>query len=201
MTHETIRFYTDYKNPYAFLANDAIFALERSHDVRLDWYPYILRIEDYLGSVDERNPHQWRRVRYSYMDARRIANERGLTLYGPKRIFNGYYAAAGLLFAKANGIFHPYHEIVFERFFKRDLDIDDPGQMAQAIASAGGDAKAYRDYAEGPARNEVAAIVAEAEEMGVFGVPTLVLRGELFWGSERIPMVRNRLEQTDAKSG
>ncbi|GAB5470141.1 MAG: 2-hydroxychromene-2-carboxylate isomerase [Rhodospirillales bacterium] len=194
MGRERIQVYTDYKSPYAYVANRALFALEETHDVELDWYPYILRIEEYLGSLDERNAHQWRRVRYSYMDARRMANQQGLTLYGPQRVFEGYHAAAGLLFAKAGGFFRPYHDLVFDRFFKRDLDIDDPQQMAEAVASAGGDRAAYLAYSEGPGRDAVDRVVAEAEEQGVFGVPTLVLRGELFWGSERIPLLIQRLE-------
>jgi 2-hydroxychromene-2-carboxylate isomerase len=37
--------------------------------------------------------------------------------------------------------------------------------------------------------------VAQAEERGVFGVPTFVLdeSGELFWGTDRIWMLRERL--------
>jgi 2-hydroxychromene-2-carboxylate isomerase len=72
----TILVYSDYKSPYAFLAKDLI-------DVHLEWLPYTLDIPSYLGSarLDERgdviessrNAHQWRRVRYSYMDCRRQA--------------------------------------------------------------------------------------------------------------------------------
>ena len=194
MTRHTIRVYTDYKSPYAYLANADIFALEESHDVDLDWYPYILPIADYLGDNETRNAHQWRRIKYAYKDARRLADEQGLTLYGAKRIFDGYYSSAGLLFAKANGYFRAYHDLVFEQFFKRELDLDDPQQMSMAVEAAGGSAAAYKEYAEGKGRDEVSAIIAEAEEMGVFGVPMLVFNDELFWGRERIPMVISRLE-------
>ena len=34
--------YTDYKSPYAFLAKDLAYDLEREADVRLLWRPYIL---------------------------------------------------------------------------------------------------------------------------------------------------------------
>ncbi len=194
MEKKTIRVYTDYKSPYAFVANREIFALEERGDVTLDWYPYILRIEQYLGAVETRNAHQWRRVRYSYMDARRMANRQGLTLYGPQRVFNGTFAATGLLFAKAGGFFRAYHDLLFERFFQRAVDIDVLEEVCAIVAEAGGDAAAFKSYAEGPGRAEVDRVIDEAEEMGVFGVPTLVLDGELFWGSERIPMVVERLE-------
>ena len=71
------------------------------------WVPYTLKIEKYLGRaelgndgadiVEERNDHQWRRVRYSYMDCRREANRRGLTILGPKKIFNSSLAHIAFL--------------------------------------------------------------------------------------------------------
>src|ERR1700759_4898150 len=87
---QTIVVYTDYKSPYAYLAKDPTYELARDFPVSLDWRPYILDIPSYLGSarVDDagqvieetRNGHQWRRVRYSYMDCRRQARKRGLTI-------------------------------------------------------------------------------------------------------------------------
>jgi 2-hydroxychromene-2-carboxylate isomerase len=75
----TILVYSDYKSPYAFLAKDLIYELEGDFEINLEWLPYTLDIPSYLGSarLDERceviesnrNAHQWRRVRYSYMDA------------------------------------------------------------------------------------------------------------------------------------
>ena len=40
----TITVYTDYKSPYAYLAKDLAYELERDCAVRLDWRPYILDI-------------------------------------------------------------------------------------------------------------------------------------------------------------
>ena len=37
-------------------------------------------------------------------------------------------------------------------------------------------------------------ICREAEAAGVFGVPTFVIDGELFWGGDRLWMVREKLE-------
>ena len=83
MSKRRIVVYTDYKSPYAYVANKALFELERTHDVALEWLPYTLRIAEYLDAVDTRTPLNWRKVRYAYMDARRYANEQGLSLKGP----------------------------------------------------------------------------------------------------------------------
>jgi 2-hydroxychromene-2-carboxylate isomerase len=188
-----VRVYTDYKSPYAFVANRALFALERTHDVELEWLPYTLRIAEYLGSVEDRSAHDWRKVRYAYKDARRFANEQGLILKGPRRIYDGALSSAGLLFAQRGGFFRPYHDTVFQRFWNHQLDVDVLEEMSALIAELGGDAAAFEAYAQGPARDEIAAVTAEAESLGVFGVPTMLLDGELFWGGDRIDLLAKRL--------
>jgi len=39
------------------------------------------------------------------------------------------------------------------------------------------------------------AIRSHAEEIGIFGVPTFVLDGELFFGGDRIPLLIERIEE------
>jgi 2-hydroxychromene-2-carboxylate isomerase len=99
MEKPRVRIYTDYKSPYAFVANAALFDLEKSEGVELEWLPYTLRIAEFMGTVEERTPHFWRKARYAYMDARRFANAQGLTIKGPKRIYDAFYSSAGMLFA------------------------------------------------------------------------------------------------------
>ncbi len=155
--------YTDYKSPYAYLAKDPTYDLERDLGVRVEWRPYILDIPSFLGSarVDEegrvieeaRNAHQWRRVRYSYMDARRQAVKRGLTIRGPQKIFDSSLAAAGMLFAQASGdaIFRRYNDLVFERFWRRALDIESVDALTAVLAEAGA-LRRFRRPGRQPAR-------------------------------------------------
>ncbi len=202
---KTIVVYSDYKSPYAFLAKDLIYELEDEFELRLDWLPYTLDIPSYLGSarVDERgeviestrNAHQWRRVRYSYMDCRRQASKRGLVLLGPRKIWDSSLAAIGMLWAKRQGAaaFRAYHDRVFERFWRRDLDIENPAVITAVLAEAGADMTGFADYLRGEGRREHDDIREAAEEAGVFGVPSFVIDGELFWGREHLPDIRNRL--------
>ena len=201
---QTIIVYTDYKSPYAYLAKDLAYGLERDFPVRLDWRPYILDIPSYLGSArvdasgtvleESRNPHQWRRVRYSYMDSRRQAQKRGLTIRGPQKIWDSTLAAAGMLYAQRAGdeMFRRYHDAVFERFWQRALDIESADALAAILSECGANAAGFLAQA-GALREQVAAISRAAEADGVFGVPSFVLAGEIFWGSEHLPDIRERL--------
>jgi 2-hydroxychromene-2-carboxylate isomerase len=197
MDKPRVRIYTDYKSPYAFVANKRLFELEEKHGAELEWLPYTLRVAEFMGTVEERTPHFWRKVRYAYMDARRFANAQGLTMKGPRRIYDAFYSSAGMLFARHHGFFRAYHNTVFRRFWSHDLEIDDLSAMSEVIASVGGSAADFRTYVEGPAHAEHARIIDEAEALGVFGVPTMVFNGELFWGGDRIDMLVDRIRNPE----
>ncbi len=195
--------YTDYKSPYAYLAKDPINAMARELGISVEWRPYILDIPAYLGSArvdaagtvleESRNGHQWRRVRYSYMDCRRQARKQGLTIRGTQKIWDSSLAAAGMLFAQAAGddVFHRYNDTVFDRFWRRDLDIEDVAVLDSVLRSCGAGG-GFPDQASA-LRARVADIGREAEAAGVFGVPSFVVAGELFWGREHLADVQAML--------
>lgn len=196
MPTREITVYIDYKSPYAYLAIGPALSLQNEYDVRLEWLPYILEIPLYLGSVEARNEHQWRRVRYAYMDARRLANRRGLIVRGPQKVFDSSLAAMGLLFAKRQNKFPAYNAITFERFWKRELDIEDRTAMKAVLDEAGADTSELFAYFDGEGRRELDDVIEKAHLLGVFGVPMFVLDGELFWGSDSLTLLRERLHQT-----
>src|SRR6266849_1364745 len=196
---QNITVYIDYKSPYAYLAKDLVYELERDFPVRVDWLPYVLDIPSFLGSArvddsgqvleEQRNPHQWRRVRYIYMDCRLQAQRRGLVIRGPQKIWDSALAACGMLYAKRQGdvALRRYHDMTFERFWKRELDIEDPAVIGAVLAEAGVDIAGFSAYSAGEGREELGRVCRAAEAIGVFGVPTFVVDGELFWGREHLP--------------
>lgn len=201
--------YFDYKSPYAYLAQQATDALEieaRALGFAIERLPYTLDIPSYLGEarldesgrdvVGTRNAHQWRRVRYAYMDCRREAARRGLVIRGPRKIFDSSIAHVGFLWVARAGRIQPYHDRVFEKFWKRALDLESVEAIAAEIAAGGVDAVGFADFLRGEGRELHDRLRTEAEAKGVFGVPSYLVDDELFWGSERIDRVREWMAQT-----
>ena len=110
ITENTIDIYIDFKSPYAYLAVEPSIIFSKENQLNINWLPYVLEIPDFLGSakVDDngsilesnRNDHQWRRVKYSYMDCRRYANTRNITVRGPQKIWNTELISIALLWTK-----------------------------------------------------------------------------------------------------
>ncbi len=197
--------FIDFKSPYAFLSVKPLRAIAIEYDVVLEWFPYNLNIPEFLGSIDTRNDHQWRRVKYSYMDARRLANQRNMTILGPQKVFDSTLASIALLFIKKFGNIDLFIDLVFERFFARSLDIEDTNALAGVVEECGGSSNTFFEYLEKPGWQEFNHLMKQAETRGVFGVPSFIFEDELFWGNERLDLLTerfrtNRLSQSKSRN-
>lgn len=186
--------WSDYVSPYAFVAKAWAYQLEADYDIAIAWRPYTLDIASFQGSVAERDAHHWRRVRYAYMDARRFASKQGLTLMGPKKIFDARPVNAGMLYAQKHDVFRAYNDRAFDRFWRRELDPESSEAVAAVLVEAGAPA-GFEGYLAGEGGAEHDRLRLEAEASGVFGVPTFAFDGELFWGGDRIGLLRERLDE------
>lgn len=193
-----VTLWTDYVSPYAFVAKAWAYELERDYDVALRWRPYTLDIASFQQSVEARDAHHWRRVRYAYMDARRFANKQGLTLKGPLRIYYARPLNAGMLYAQEHGVFRAFNDRAFDLFWRRELDPEDVSAVEALLRGAGAPA-GYAGFLAGEGGREHDRLRNEAEASGVFGVPTFVFEGELFWGGDRVGLLRERLDEQGVK--
>ncbi|HZP46432.1 MAG TPA: DsbA family protein [Candidatus Binataceae bacterium] len=192
---EIIRFYYDYKSPFTYLAFDPAIDLERTHRVQLTFVPHVFDFRAYGGELPARTNRDWFKVRYLYADARRFANERGLIIRGPQKLFDSRLALISGIFADRAGNFRQYSRTVFERFFKRELDLESLDALARLIEECGMDAAGFRHFAAREGETALAEALAQGERDGVFGVPTLIVDGEPFWGNDRIAWVVKKLDR------
>ena len=194
--------YIDFKSPYAYIAKDATCELAQAFGIEIDWYPLTLNIGSYLGTAKKddsgkvtesnRSPRQWLAVKYAYKDARRYAELRGLTLKGTQKIWDSSLSAIGLLWAKQQGgqVVKRYIDDTYEKFWKRELDIEDPAVIENQLLLAGASVEGFVDYLNGAGRIEHDDLQEKILDLGYYGVPTYVIDGEVYFGRQHLPRVR-----------
>jgi 2-hydroxychromene-2-carboxylate isomerase len=184
----------DLRSPYSYLAKDPAYALEEEFGVELSLRPYTL---DIAGAYNVNDPKAaergLRRIKYLYADVRRFANQRGMIIFGPKKIFDPMLVHLAWLFAESHGRGRAFIDAAYPRFFKRELDYEDRGAIVALLQEIGAPKAGFDDFAAAEGVAALAAHQAEAEGQGVFAVPTFVVDGELFWGQDRIDFVRAKL--------
>ena len=203
-----LQVYIDFKSPYAFVALRPCWQLERDYGIAIEWLPLTLNIGSYLGTakVDDtgkvtsnnRSPRQWQAVRYAYMDARRYAESQGLVLKGTQKIWDSSIAAMCLLWANDQApnreAIKNYIIMVFDRFWQRQLDIENPTVVAAVLKEADVPTRGFDEYLAGPGRLHHDQLQDDLLQAGRFGVPTFCINGEAYFGRENLPIIRWHLE-------
>ena len=192
---EIVKLYYDYKSPFTYLAMAPAYALAESYRIEYRFLPFELDVRgSFGGDLEQRDERNWRKVRYLYLDARRYANARGLVIRGPQKIFDSRLSLMSGVYADRNGRFRPYSDRVFERFFKRELDIEDGAALAAVMKEAGLEPDGFKRYALGDGPRELKEVREQAERENVFGVPTFIVQGEPFWGNDRVEWLAKKLD-------
>ena len=190
----TVDLWLDLRSPYSFLAMAPAYALEKELGVMLRLRPFALYIG---GAVNLNDPESvargMRKIKYLYADARRFAGPRGITLLGPKKIFDQKLVHLAWLYAERNGKGRALVDLAYPRFFKRELDYEDRSAIDALPKEVGVDPAGFAAFAANEGPTEIARHQADADAQGVFAVPTFVVDGELFWGQDRIDFVRAKL--------
>ena len=200
MSDNSIDFYIDIKSPYAYLALDPAIKVFDQLGLQCDILPYTLDIADYLGSAtvnnegtiisSNRTAHQWRRVKYSYMDCRRMANLQGKTILGTQKIWDSSLFSMAHLWVKEKSekTLLPFLRESFQLFWKRELDIENEKVLLNLIDKFQLDSTDFISWKSNN-QNCVTSLMDTALSMGIFGVPTFVFEEEIFWGSEKLALI------------
>jgi len=106
-------------------------------------------------------------------------------------------ALRGALVAKDEGRFAEYHHPMYRARWAEPRDLSEPEVVEQFLSQAGLDGAAALSRAESDEFvTRVEHDTREAIERGVFGVPTLFVGDEMFWGNDRFELVRHHLKKT-----
>ena len=203
MSNNSIDFYIDIKSPYAYLALDPAIIMFDQLGLKCNLLPYTLDIADYLGSAtvnnegqiisSNRTPHQWRRVKYSYMDCRRMANIQGKTILGTQKIWDSSLFSMAHLWIKEKSeqTLLPFLLESFQLFWKRNLNIENEKVILNLITKFKLDSANFISWKSNN-QNCVTSLMNTALSKGIFGVPTFVFKEEIFWGSEKLELIKAR---------
>ena len=76
----------------------------------------------------------------------------------------------------------------------QERNVADPATLAQLLAENGLAAQRLEQSRASAVGDRYQANTEEATRLGVFGAPTYVVDGELFWGQDRLDFVQRRLQ-------
>lgn len=193
----SIQYYFSLHSPWTYLGNAAFHEIARRHGCAIDYRPMPLRsVFDETGGLPLPKRHPVRQ-RYRLVDLQRWRERRGLPLVlEPKHFpFDPSLAdRVAIAILEAGGDPVGFMADVMAGVWAREEDMREPQAISACVDRAGLDAGALLAQADGGAvRQRYEATLSEAIEAGVFGAPSYVLDGEVFWGQDRLDLLDSAL--------
>jgi 2-hydroxychromene-2-carboxylate isomerase len=185
----TIDFWFDFASGYSYLAAERIEDAARSAGVPFRWKPFLLGpIFQKQGWTDSPFNLFPAKGRYMWHDIERSCATYGLSFHRPS-VFprNSVLPARVAIVAADQGWCGPFARAVFRANFAEDRDISDPGELVAILDGLGHPGREILGQSES-AENKprLRAQTENAEKQGIFGAPSFVVGGELFWGNDRL---------------
>ena len=188
-----IDFWFDCISPYAWLAFDAMPQALQGLSYAVDYRPLLLG--GVLQRWGQKGPAEIAPKRvWTYRQVQWLAQRQGLRLQLPaQHPFNPLALQRLALACVPEGAVGPSRRVVqalFEHVWAADgADANAPDRLAALSLQL-----AQRLDPQAPAvKQALRAATDEALALGVFGVPTWVCEGRLFWGLDALPMLREAL--------
>jgi 2-hydroxychromene-2-carboxylate isomerase len=197
-----IEFMTDYRSPYSYLANARL----KKMGISVDHKP--LDIVAVMRLVNNRpSPECPAKSRYAGMDAQRWAKLYGVEFSPNWAVlkamgagsFDGTTLSRAALAAKQLGIFDKVNDALFEAMWAGDDDLASEEGRSNFLSNRNIAADDLWSLASKPEIVELQVEQAKAAaDRGVFGVPTIFVEDEMFFGNDRLSFVEARVNGSRA---
>lgn len=189
----SITYYFSLHSPWTYLGNALFHEIAARHGCEIDYRPVPLRLVfDETGGVPLPKRHPVRQ-RYRLMDLQRWRERRGRKLVLQPKHFPFDPAQAdrmAIAIMLGGGDPSGFIEDVLAGVWARDDDMTQPEALLAVASRAGFDGRALLEAAESePARQRYEESRQAAIAAGVFGAPSYVLDGEVFWGQDRLELL------------
>jgi len=204
-----VEFFYGIGSRYSYLASTQVARLEAEAACRVCWRPiysadlFLMRGADPFAGKPVSGQYDWS---YRRFDAECWADYYGVPYSEPSGLaFDPARLALACTAAKRLGAVERFSHRLFQAIFAENRSpIDDA--LCEALAAEIGLAEAeFRQTLHEPqTARQRAATVRDALAAGVFGVPSFVIGGRVYFGNDRLPIVRHvllRMRASGTKKG
>ena len=196
---EPIRFYFDYLSPYAYIAWTQIHALAERYGRAVEPRPVLFAA--LLGEHGQKGPAEIPAKRlYVFKDAYRKAHRAGLPPLTPPPThpFNPLVALRASTIDREAGVQRRLIDALYAATWAGGGGVETAEKVARIASGIGLDGEAIvREAGSDEAKARVRTNTEEAIGAGAFGIPSMVVDGELFWGVDSLPHLDDFLAGRD----
>jgi 2-hydroxychromene-2-carboxylate isomerase len=190
-----IEFYFDFLSPYSYVA----WTWVREQNYNFEYIP--VSIPSIVAHYETKGPAQIRPKRnYLFKDLLRFTKLNNIAFTTPKNLpFNALYALRLSLLSVAGAEQKRLIDVIYRAGWEQGLDIGDDSLLREILIQEKFSCDDLFSRMEAKeARVELKKNIERAINNDVFGVPTFIANGELFWGNDSIKYLEMYLKNEDS---
>lgn len=185
----TLEFWFDFGSNYSYLSAMRIDALAREKKVQVIWKPFLLGVV-FKALGWETSPFVLQKIKgdYTWRDMARQCDKYGLPWRQPATFpRTALLPMRVALIGADQGWIAPFARRMMTMNFAEDRDIDNIEAVSEVLAELGLDAPAIVALALTPDNKvRLRRQTQQAQALNMFGAPSFLSDGELFWGNDRL---------------
>jgi 2-hydroxychromene-2-carboxylate isomerase len=193
--------YFDISSPWTYLAFENLQKMQAELAFDIRWRPILVG-----GIFNTINPSVYQsretpvpaKAAYMKKDLADWARATGIEILFPPTVFpvNSVKAMRGCIWLDPQGKLVDFARAAFKAYWSDDLDISRDTVLSDLCEQAGVDPAGFFAAIADPAiKDQLKANTDEAMDRGAFGSPTIFLGDDMYFGNDRLPLVRMALEQ------
>ncbi|MGO4761645.1 2-hydroxychromene-2-carboxylate isomerase [Cupriavidus sp. 2KB_3] len=191
-----VEFFFDFGSPYSYLAYKELPRVAARTGATIVWRPMLLggvfKATGNHSPADIPLKSQW-----SKTDTERWARRYDVPFrHNPHFPVNTLALMRGAIGYQRQGAdaFARYVEAIFRAMWEDGRNLNDPQEIGKVLVEAGMDPRQALAMLDDPeVKAELKRVTEEAVARGIFGAPSFIVDGELFWGNDRLLFVEERL--------
>jgi 2-hydroxychromene-2-carboxylate isomerase len=189
-----VDFYFDLSSPFAYLASTQIEAICQKYNAKLRWRPMLLGgVFKALGGpivpIETFSPPK---QRYQGIELERWSKHWNVPFAWPSRFPMRTVKALRIALALGDSMM-PFIHKAFRAYWAQDLDIDDESTLRSLLVDCGQSPDLIAAAEDPTYKKMLIDATQQAIDAGVFGAPTTIVKGYLFWGQDRLFLVERVL--------
>ncbi|UWQ92218.1 2-hydroxychromene-2-carboxylate isomerase [Rhodobacteraceae bacterium M382] len=187
-----VAFWFEFASTYSYLSTMRIEQMAARAGVAIDWHPFLLgpifHAQGWKTSPFNLYPAKGR---YMWRDMERICARRGLAFHKPDPFPQNGVGAARLVLAAQAGAQSPDQvgalvRAIFGAQFGNRQDISSPETLSQCLIAVGLPVALLDLARSDEIKARLRQQVDRASALDIFGAPSFVANGDLFWGDDRL---------------
>ena len=183
---KSIDFYFDFISPYSFLAYKRIKIINKKDKLKINYKPILLGGLHKLGGITA-PAFNFRKLKNMKNDCELVALKNKIDFkWNTKFPINTLYLMRGYLVIDEN-LKEKFFDICFDAYWKENIDISNDKNFDKILDLVKIDKKKfYEDIQNIKIKNKLKDLTNVAFEKDIFGAPTFVVNGKIFWGQDRL---------------